>query len=143
MAAPGVRTLNLKCSLRYQHCTWGRNDLKRLSNGPYGTTVAVFAEDPGPNMQSYLRMIGTLDKRDAERLNHVARPQLAGAFRPRGGPRIGSRFCPDVVSATVSNFSPQYNNANPPNYGFCLPVQGGTIGHMLCYELLVAFKFSE
>ena len=99
--------------------------LSAMSNGPYGKTVAVFAEDPGPNMQSYLRMIGTLDKRDAKRLNHVARPQLAGAFRPRGGPRIGSRFCPDVVSATVSNFSPQYNNSNPPNYGVLPPGPGG------------------
>ena len=106
--------------LQYQHCNIRHGDeliLSALSNGPYGTTVGVFQEDMGPNDQSYLRMIGTLDQRDAERINSIARPQLAGAWRPRGGPRVGSRFCPDIQSATISPFSPQYVNGYPPNFG--------------------------
>ena len=81
----------------------------------------------GPNDQSYLRMIGTLDQRDAERINSIARPQLAGAWRPRGGPRVGSRFCPDIQSATISPFSPQYVNGYPPNFGV-LPAGPGAAG---------------
>ena len=57
-----------------------------------GAYIGIVEDDgPGGNGQSYLRVIGTLDQRDSERINHVARPQLAGAFRPRGGPRVGSR----------------------------------------------------
>ena len=86
----------------------------------------MFQDDDGPGGagQSYLRMIGVLDSVSAERINHRARPQLHGAFRPRGGPRIGSRFCPDVVEATVSNFSPTWQGY-PGGYGNG-PVVGGT-----------------
>ena len=117
-----VQVINARCFLRYQHCNVRQGDEvipSAISNGPYGATVGVFQEDDGPagGGQSYLRMIGTLDQRDAERINHVARPQLAGGFRPRGGPRIGRRFCPDIQSTTISPFSPQYVNAYPPNYG--------------------------
>ena len=125
-AAPGLLNLRLRCNLRYQHCNINHNDeviFSAISNGPMGTTIGVFQEDPGPNQQSFLRMIGTLYHVDAERLCHRARPQLMGAFRPRGGPRIGSRFCPDVVSATVSPFSPVYPNTYPPGYGV-LPAPG-------------------
>ena len=121
-----VRTIRLRCNLRYQHCNINRGDevvLSSISNGPMGTTVGVFQEDPGPNRQSFIRMIGTLHYPDAERLNHRARPQLQGFFRPRGGPRVGSRFCPDVVSATVSQFSPVYPNTYPGVYGV-LPAPG-------------------
>ena len=124
-----LQNLNVRCYLRYQHCNIQHGDdviLSAISNGPYGTTVGVFQYDygPGGNGQAYFRMIGTLDPRDAERINHIARPQLMGAFRPRGGPRVGSRFCPDIVEATVSQFSPVYNGY-PPNYGR-LPPAGGT-----------------
>ena len=125
-AAPGLRTLRLRCYLRYQHCNINHNDecmLAAISNGPMGTTIGVFQEDPGPNPQSFLRLIGTIYAPDAERLNHLARPQLMGAFRPRGGPRLGSRFMPDVVSVTVSPFSPVYPNTYPPGYGV-LPAPG-------------------
>ena len=123
-----VQNLNVRCFLRYQHCNLQHGDhviLSALSNGPYGTTVGVFQEDDGPagGGQSFLRLIGTLHPRDAERINHIARPQLAGAFRPRGGPRCGSRFCPDIQEATISQFSPQYVNTYPPNYG----VLGGAV----------------
>ena len=98
MAAPaaGFQTINARCYLRFQHCNIQHGDdviLSCTSNGPYGNQIVVLQEDDGPggNGQSYLRVIGTLDQRDSERINHVARPQLAGAFRPRGGPRVGSR----------------------------------------------------
>ena len=112
-----VQTINARCYLRYQHCNIRRGDeviLSALSNGPYGTTVGCFQFDDD---EAYLRMIGTLDSRDSERINHVARPQLGGGFRPRGGPRTGSRFCPSVAEARISANSVQYINTYPPEFG--------------------------
>ena len=122
-----LRNVDVHCWLRYQHSNIQRGDemiLSAISNGPWGTTIGVFQEDDNPNGQSYLRMIGTIDARDSERINHTARAQQFGG-QPRGGPRIGSRFCPDIVSAVVSPFSPQYINTYPPNYGL-LPPGGPT-----------------
>ena len=114
-----LRTLNCRVWLRYQHQNIHHGDeviLSAISNNPGGTTIGVFQEDDGPLDpagnplgEAFLRCIGTLDRNDTERINATARPQLAGAFRPRGGPRIGSRFAPSIQSATVANFSPQYN----------------------------------
>ena len=133
MAAYALQNMNLRCYLRYQHVNVNHGDpmiLSSLSNSTYGTTVGVFQEEDGPLDpagnplgQSYLRLIGTLDKRDAERLNDIARAQNFGG-RPRGGPRIGSRFCPDVESCEVSPFSPQYNGY-PPGYGVVPGPHGG------------------
>jgi len=101
--------------------------LASISNGPYGNTIAVVKEDP---VNCYVQLIGTLDKRDSERLNHLATPALGGAFRPRGGPRVGSRFAPFVHQAFVSPFSPQFNNTYPPNYGQAGP---GPAPHIMIY----------
>jgi hypothetical protein len=120
--------INAKCWLRFQHCDIRHGDdviLSAISNGPYGSTVGVFQEDDGPLDaagnplgQSYLRMIGTLDQRDSERINFTSRAQQFGG-RPRGGPRVGSRFCPDIESAVIAPTSPQYFGANayPPDFG--------------------------
>ena len=110
-----LQNLNVRCWLRYQHQNIHHGDgviLSVISNHASGTTVGVFQEDDGPGGQgqSFLRLIGTLDKNDVERLNTTARPQLAGAFRPRGGARVGARFAPDIADAVISNFSPQFNN---------------------------------
>lgn len=124
MAAPGVANMNVKCWLRYQYVDFDPNEefiLTSIANGPYGSTIAVLQDDGN----AFLKVIGVLDKRDAERLNHLARPQLQGNFRPRGGPRVGSRFAPDVVSVSLSPFSPQYQNTYPPNYGHVAGPHGG------------------
>lgn len=133
----GVQTVHARVFLRYGHHNIHHGDqmiLSALSNSPYGTTVGVFQEDMGPNDQQYLKCIGILDHRDSERINHIARPQLGGAFRPRGGPRVHSRFMPDIASAEVSNFSPQYNNTYPANYGL-LP-GGPGVGNRKPYIML-------
>ena len=86
--------------------------LSVISNHAGGTTVGVFQEDDGPGGagQAFLRLVGTLDRNDVERINTQARPQIAAGARGRGGPRVGSRMAiPDVQTATVSPFSPQYN----------------------------------
>ena len=116
----GREELRVRCYLRYQMHNLLTDDpliLCATSNHAGGTTVLVLQEDTGPRSQSYLKVIGTLDQRDSERINDTARPQNGGAHQSRGGPRIGSRFQPDIESARVSQFSPHYNNTYPANYG--------------------------
>ena len=138
MAAPGHRDLNVKCYLRYQYCNIDHGNvtfLSSLSNGPYGSTIGVFQieEDANGDESSYVRLIGTLDPRDSERINEVARPRIGGVARPRGGPRIGSRYCPDIEEVVVSQFSPTYSNRYPPNGGFIagMPGAGGRKAYIL------------
>ena len=110
-----LQTLNCRVWLRYQHQHISHGDemiLSVISNHSGGTTVAVLQEDDGPGGagQAMLRVIGTLDRNDMERINTVARPQVAGGHRARGGPRVGARMAiPDLRQCAVSNFSPQYN----------------------------------
>ena len=113
--AANIQNVNCRVWLRYQHQRLAHGDdviLSVISNHAGGTTVAVFQEDDGPggNGQAFLRCIGTLHPNDTERICGTARPQIAGGHRGRGGPRVGSAMAiPDVESAVISPFSPQYN----------------------------------
>ena len=119
--------INVKCYLRYQQHDLQMGDeliLVATSNHAGGTTVLVVQEDKTGNDQAFLKVIGTLEQRDVNRLNHTARAQNNGNFQSRAGPRVGSRYMPDIRSAVVAPFSPTYNNAYPANYGLIAGAAG-------------------
>ena len=121
-----LQTLNLRCYIRYNYHDIQHGDemvLSVINNSSYGTQVGVFQVPRGNRSQAYLRLVGVLDSRDSERLNHTARSQAAGFNQGRGGPRVSARNQPDVESCRISQFSPQYINTYPPNYGV-LPAGG-------------------
>ena len=123
----GIQVIHVKCFLRYQQHDIQHGDemiLVATSNHAGGTTVLVVQEDKSGNPQAYLKVIGTLDTRDVHRISGTARSQNGGAFQSRAGPRVGSRYMPDVRACTVAPFSPQYHNQYPPNYGHI----GGLVG---------------
>ena len=119
--------LNVRCYLRYQQHDVQHGDdmmLVATSNHAGGTTVLVVQEDKSGNLQQYLKVIGVLDTRDVHRISGTARSQNGGAFQSRAGPRVGSRYMPDVESATVAAFSPTYNNQYPANFGMIAGAPG-------------------
>ena len=123
----GIQVIHVKCFLRYQQHDIQHGDemiLVATSNHAGGTTVLVVQEDKSGNPQSYLKVIGTLDRRDVHRISGEARSQNGGAFQSRAGPRVGSRYMPDLRECTVAANSPQYHNQYPPNYGHI----GGLVG---------------
>ena len=114
--------------------------LINTSNGPYGNQVlAVQAgRNPGgvgPQRQSYHKVIGVVDQRDAERINHIARKQAGGNGKNRGGVLTGNRFMPDIDICEISQFSPHYNNQYPAFYGL-LPPAAAHQGSRKPYALL-------
>lgn len=116
---PGAPALvHAKVNLRYQHHNIQHGDeviLSTLSNHANGNTIGVFQIRAN---QHYLKLIGTLNKYHAERINEVARLQRQPAPRAytRGGARVGSNYAPDISMARVSPMS-QELTGYPDNYG--------------------------
>ena len=124
----GITHLEVKVWLRYQQHNLQTGDeimLINSSNGPYGNQVLAVQKgrNPplGPQRQSYHKVIGVVDQRDTERINHHARKQAGGNGRNRGGVLTGNRFMPDIDRCTVSHFSPHYANQYPHDYGRLAP----------------------
>ena len=116
----GIQVIHVKCYLRYQEHDIQHGDdmiLVATSNHAGGTTVLVVQEDKSGDPQSYLKVIGQLDRRDVHIISGTARSQNLGVHRPRAGPRVGSSHMPDLAECTVAMNSPQYHNVYPPNFG--------------------------
>ena len=64
--------------------------LINTSNGPYGNQVLAVQAGRNPGgvgrqRQSYHKVIGVVDQRDSEKINHIARKQAGGNGKNRGG----------------------------------------------------------